>query len=260
MTSLLRSTVSRLGIQWPKAPFTASRYTGLSTIHTRSFQIYTTTDQYRNAVERWHAHDPETANLVPMVLETSARGERVFDIYSRLLKERVISLNGPIHDQVSSLIVAQLLYLEADNSEADIHIYINSPGGVVTSGLAMYDTMQYIHPKVSTVCIGQACSMASLLLCAGDKKHRRALPNARIMVHQPSGGAQGQATDIAIQAKEILSLRERLNALYAKHTGQEVEKIEEVMERDHFMSAEEAKTFGLIDQVMAKRPKPKSTT
>ncbi len=193
-------------------------------------------------------------NLVPMVVEQTARGERAFDIYSRLLKERIIFLTGPVYDQVSALICAQLLFLESENPNKDIAFYINSPGGVVSAGLAMYDTMQYIRSPVSTVCIGQAASMGSLLLAAGAKDKRFALPNARIMVHQPSGGAQGQATDIEIQAREILKLRQRLNEIYVKHTGQPLDVIERKLERDSFMSAEEAKDFGLVDQVVENRP------
>ena len=192
--------------------------------------------------------------LVPMVVEQTARGERAFDIYSRLLKERIIFLTGPVFDQVSALICAQLLFLESENPNKDIAFYINSPGGVVSAGLAMYDTMQYIRSPVSTVCIGQAASMGSLLLAAGAKDKRFALPNARIMVHQPSGGAQGQATDIEIQAREILKLRQRLNEIYVKHTGQPLDVIERKLERDSFMSAEEAKEFGLVDQVVENRP------
>ncbi|MFT8242764.1 ATP-dependent Clp endopeptidase proteolytic subunit ClpP [Roseomonas sp. BN140053] len=192
--------------------------------------------------------------LVPMVIEQTARGERSFDIYSRLLKERIIFLTGQVFDQVSSLICAQLLFLESENPNKDISFYINSPGGVVSSGLAMYDTMQYIRAPVSTVCLGMAASMGSLLLTAGEKGKRFALPNSRIMVHQPSGGAQGQATDIEIQAREILSLRKRLNEIYVKHTGQPIEAIEAKLERDTYMSAEEALGFGLIDQVVEKLP------
>ncbi|WP_159999730.1 ATP-dependent Clp endopeptidase proteolytic subunit ClpP [Roseomonas sp. 18066] len=193
-------------------------------------------------------------NLVPMVIEQTARGERAFDIYSRLLKERIIFLTGPVYDQMSSLICAQLLFLESENPNKDIAFYINSPGGVVSAGLAMYDTMQYIRAPVSTVCLGMAASMGSLLLTAGEKGKRFALPNSRIMVHQPSGGAQGQATDIEIQAREILSLRKRLNQIYVKHTGQPIEEIEKKLERDSYMSAEEARDFGLIDQVVEERP------
>ncbi len=191
-----------------------------------------------------------------MVVEQSARGERAFDIYSRLLKERIIFLTGAVYDEVSSLICAQLLFLESDNPSKDISFYINSPGGVVSAGLAIYDTMQYIRSPVSTLCIGQAASMGSLLLCAGAKGKRFATPNARVMVHQPSGGAQGQATDIEIQAREILSLRKRLNDLYVKHTGQDLEVIERKLERDSFMSAEEARDFGLVDTVVENRPAP----
>jgi len=193
-------------------------------------------------------------NLVPMVVEQTARGERAFDIYSRLLKERIIFLVGPVNDAVSSLVCAQLLFLEADNPSKDISFYINSPGGVVSSGLGIYDTMQYIRPDVSTVCLGQAASMGSLLLAAGAAGKRYSLPNARIMVHQPSGGAQGQATDIEIQAREILALRSRLNQIYVKHTGQPIDVIEAAVERDKFLSPEEAKAFGLIDEVVVSRP------
>ncbi|MEX0924096.1 MAG: ATP-dependent Clp endopeptidase proteolytic subunit ClpP [Rhodovibrionaceae bacterium] len=192
--------------------------------------------------------------LVPMVVEQTNRGERAYDIYSRLLKERIIFLTGPVHDAVASLVCAQLLFLEAENPKKDISFYINSPGGVVSSGLAMYDTMQYIKPDVSTVCVGQAASAGSLLLMAGAKGKRFALPNAKIMVHQPSGGYQGQATDIEIHAREILATRARLNQLYAEHTGQELSAIEEAMERDRFMTADEAKNFGLIDEVVSQRP------
>ena len=192
--------------------------------------------------------------LVPMVVEQTNRGERAYDIYSRLLKERIIFITGPINDMVSSLVCAQLLFLESENPNKDISFYVNSPGGIVTSGLAIYDTMQYIRPDVSTVCVGQAASMGSLLLCAGAKGKRYALPHARIMVHQPSGGFQGQATDIEIHAKEILSLRERLNRIYAEHTGQDLKVIEDAMDRDRFLSPEEAVTFGLIDQVVVNRP------
>ena len=192
--------------------------------------------------------------LVPMVVEQTARGERSYDIYSRLLKERIIFLTGPIFDQVASLISAQLLFLESENPSKDISFYINSPGGVVTAGLAMYDTMQYIRSPVSTVCIGMAASAGSLLLMAGEKGKRFALPNSQVMIHQPSGGAQGQATDIEIQAREILKTRARLNQLYSFHTGQPVEEIEKKMERDTYLSAEEAKVFGLVDHVVEKRP------
>lgn len=194
------------------------------------------------------------SNLVPIVIEQTSRGERSFDIFSRLLKERIIFLTGPVDDTVSALVCAQLLFLESENPTKEISFYINSPGGVVTSGMAMYDTMQYIKCPVSTVCIGQACSMGSLLLTAGEKGKRFALPNSRIMIHQPSGGAQGQATDIEIQAREILKLRQRLNEIYVKHTGQTIDKIAAAVERDNFMSAEEAKAFGLIDEVVYSRP------
>ena len=193
-------------------------------------------------------------NLIPMVVEQSNRGERAYDIFSRLLKERIIFITGPIEDYVSSLICAQLLFLESENPKKDIAMYINSPGGVVTSGLAIYDTMQYIRPSISTVCIGQAASMGSLLLAAGSKDQRFALPNSRIMIHQPSGGAQGQATDIEIQAREILSLRARLNEIYVTHTGQELSSVEKALERDTYLSPSEALDFGLIDQVVDKRP------
>jgi ATP-dependent Clp protease, protease subunit len=192
--------------------------------------------------------------LVPMVIEQTNRGERAFDIYSRLLKERIIFLVGPVNDYVSSLLCAQLLFLESENPNKDIAFYINSPGGVVTSGMAIYDTMQYIRSPVSTVCIGQAASMGSLLLCAGAKGKRFSLPNSRIMIHQPSGGAQGQATDIEIQAREILALRARLNEIYVKHTSQPLEVISAAVERDKFLSPIEAKEFGLIDEVVANRP------
>jgi ATP-dependent Clp protease, protease subunit len=194
------------------------------------------------------------SSLVPMVVETTNRGERAYDIFSRLLKERIIFLTGGVDDGVASLVCAQLLFLESENPTKDISFYINSPGGIVTSGLAIYDTMHYIRPDVSTVCIGQAASMGSFLLCAGAKGKRFSLPNARVMIHQPSGGAQGQATDIEIQAKEILSLRSRLNAIYAENTGQPVKVIEEAVERDNFLSPEEAKVFGLIDEVVSSRP------
>ena len=193
-------------------------------------------------------------NLVPMVVETTNRGERAYDIYSRLLKERIIFLTGGVNDDVSSLVCAQLLFLESENPAKDIAFYINSPGGIVSSGLAIYDTMRYIRPDVSTVCVGQAASMGSLLLCAGTPKKRYALPNSRVMVHQPSGRAQGQAADIEIQAREILKLRERLNQIYVEHTGQDLETIEKAMDRDNFMAPDEAKEFGLIDEVVTQRP------
>lgn len=200
---------------------------------------------------------PPHMDLVPMVVEQTARGERAFDIYSRLLKERIIFVNGPVHDYMSQLVVAQLLFLEAENPDKDIFMYINSPGGVVTSGLAIYDTMQYIKPKVSTLCMGQAASMGSLLLTAGAPGMRFALPNARIMIHQPSGGFSGQATDIEIHAQEILDLKKRLNQLYVKHTGQKLANVEKNMERDNFMPPERAIEFGLIDGVLEKRPAKK---
>jgi ATP-dependent Clp protease protease subunit len=192
--------------------------------------------------------------LVPMVVEQSNRGERAFDIYSRLLRERVIFLTGPVEDNMASLVVAQLLFLESENPKKEISIYINSPGGIVTSGLAIYDTMQFIRPPVSTLCIGQAASMGSLLLAAGEPGMRFALPNARIMVHQPSGGYQGQVTDILIHAREVEGLKRRLNEIYEKHTGKDYKTIEEALERDNFMTADGAKAFGIVDQVMEKRP------
>ena len=200
--------------------------------------------------------DPiETYNqLVPMVVEQSNRGERAFDIYSRLLRERIVFLTGPVEDNMASLVVAQLLFLEAENPKKEISLYINSPGGVVTSGLAIYDTMQFIRPPVTTLCIGQAASMGSLLLAAGAKDMRFALPNARIMVHQPSGGYQGQVTDIMIHAKEVEGLKRRLNEIYVSHTGQDYDTIEKALERDNFMTADGAKEFGIIDKVMDKRP------
>ncbi len=191
--------------------------------------------------------------LVPMVVEQTNRGERAYDIYSRLLKERIVFIVGPVHDEVASLVTAQLLFLEAENPNKEISLYINSPGGIVTSGLAIYDTMRYVRPKISTLCIGQAASMGSLILTAGDKGQRYSLPNARIMLHQPSGGFQGQATDIEIHAKEILTLRARLNEIYAEHTGQDITTIENSMERDMFLSPTAAKEFGLIDEVVANR-------
>mgnify|MGYP000959365596 CR=1 FL=1 len=192
-------------------------------------------------------------NLVPMVVEQTNRGERAYDIFSRLLKERIIFVTGPVEDGMSTLTVAQLLFLEAENPKKEISMYINSPGGVVTSGLAIYDTMQFIRPPVSTLCTGQAASMGSLLLAAGAKDMRFALPNARIMVHQPSGGYQGQVTDILIHAREVESLKKRLNEIYVAHTGQPIQKIEEALERDNFLTAEMAKDFGIVDKVIAKR-------
>ena len=193
-------------------------------------------------------------NLVPMVVEQTNRGERAYDIFSRLLKERIVFITGGIDDGVATLVVAQLLFLEAENPKKEISMYINSPGGVVTSGMAIYDTMQFIRPAVSTLCIGQAASMGSLLLAAGAKDQRFALPNARIMVHQPSGGFQGQATDIMLHAQEILNLKKRLNEIYVKHTGQLLKKIEDALERDTFLTADMAKDFGIIDKVIEKRP------
>lgn len=193
-------------------------------------------------------------NLVPMVVESSARGERAYDIYSRLLKERIIFINGPIEDVTASLVVAQLLFLESENPKKDIALYINSPGGIITSGMAIYDTMNYIAPEVSTVCVGQAASMGSFLLSAGAKGKRFALPNSRIMIHQPSGGFSGQATDIEIHAKEILEIKAKLNQLYADHTGKTVEQIQRDMERDYFMTANAAQEYGLVDRVVEKKP------
>jgi ATP-dependent Clp protease protease subunit len=193
-------------------------------------------------------------NLVPMVVEQTNRGERAYDIYSRLLKERIIFITGPVEDTMSSLIVAQLLFLEADNPKKEIAMYINSPGGVVTSGLAIYDTMQFVRPAVSTLCVGQAASMGSLLLAAGNKDMRFALPNARIMLQQPSGGFQGQATDIMLHAQEILNLKKRLNEIYVRHTGQSLKKIEDALERDYFLTADMAVEWGVVDKVIEKRP------
>ena len=197
--------------------------------------------------------ETKNLNLVPMVVEQSSRGERAYDIYSRLLKERVIFLVGPIDDYMANVIVAQLLFLEAENPEKDISLYINSPGGVVTAGMAIYDTMQFIKPDVSTLCLGQACSMGAFLLTAGAKGKRFALPNSRVMIHQPMGGFQGQASDIAIHAKEILSLRAKLNEIMSHHTGQPIERIERDTDRDNFLSAQEAAEYGLIDKVLADR-------
>ena len=197
--------------------------------------------------------DPKALGLVPMVIEQTSRGERSFDIYSRLLKERVIFIVGPIEDQMANLVVAQLLFLESENPDKDVHLYINSPGGSVTAGLSIYDTMCFIKPDVSTMCIGQAASMGAFLLSGGAKEKRYILPNARTMIHQPSGGAQGQATDIEIQAKEILFLRERLNGLLAEHTGQPIDMIERDTERDRFMSAEQSVEYGLVDEVISSR-------
>ena len=202
--------------------------------------------------------DPVTGALVPVVVESTSRGERSFDIFSRLLRERIVFVTGEVEDQMASLIVAQLLFLESENSQ-DISMYINSPGGVVTAGMAIHDTMQYIKPKVRTVCVGQAASMGSFLLAAGEPGMRVALPNARIMVHQPSGGARGMASDIEIQAKEILRIRKRMNDLYAKYTGQTLSDIEKAMDRDTFLEAEEALKFGIVDKVFAHRPKDEET-
>jgi ATP-dependent Clp protease, protease subunit len=198
--------------------------------------------------------DPVTGALVPVVVEQTSRGERSFDIFSRLLRERIVFVTGEVEDNMASLIVAQLLFLESENPAKDISMYINSPGGVITAGMAIYDTMQYIRPKVSTVCIGQAASMGSFLLAAGEPGMRIALPNARIMVHQPSGGARGMASDIEIQAREILRIRRRMNDLYAKFTGKPLEDIEKAMDRDTFLEAEEAKAFGIVDRVFESRP------
>lgn len=192
--------------------------------------------------------------LIPQVIENTSRGERGFDIYSRLLRERIIFLTGPVEDHMASVIIAQLLFLEAENPKKEISLYINSPGGVVTAGLAIYDTMNFIRPKVSTLCVGQAASMGSLLLCAGEAGMRYALPNARIMVHQPSGGFQGQASDILRHAEDIMKVKRRLNEIYVRHTGRDYDTIETTLDRDHFMSSEEAKAFGLIDHVSATRP------
>ena len=192
--------------------------------------------------------------LIPQVIENTPRGERGFDIYSRLLRERIVFLTGPVEDGMASVIIAQLLFLEAENPKKEISMYINSPGGVVTAGMAIYDTMQFIKPKVSTLCVGQAASMGSLLLCGGEKDMRFALPNARIMVHQPSGGFQGQASDILRHAEDIMKVKKKLNDIYVLHTGQDYDTIERTLDRDHFMSSEEAQAFGLIDKVLSKRP------
>ena len=203
-------------------------------------------------------HDTYMNTLVPMVVEQTNRGERAYDIFSRLLKERIIFISGPVEDVTSTLVVAQLLFLEADNPKKEIAMYINSPGGVVTSGLAIYDTMQFVRPAVSTLCIGQAASMGSLLLAAGHKDMRFALPNSRIMLHQPSGGFQGQATDIMLHAQEILNLTKRLNEIYVKHTGQPLKKIEDALERDYFLTGEMAVEWGVVDKVIDKRPEDAS--
>lgn len=199
------------------------------------------------------ANDPQALGLVPMVIETTGRGERAYDIYSRLLKERLVFLVGPVEDYMANLVVAQLLFLEADNPDKDIHLYINSPGGAVTSGLAIYDTMQFIKPDVSTVCTGQAASMSALLLAGGAAGKRYCLPHARMMIHQPMGGFQGQATDIEIHAKEILRVRERLNAIFVKHTGKDMKTIQQDTDRDNFMEGDEARDYGLVDEVIEKR-------
>ena len=200
------------------------------------------------------ALETQGLGMVPMVIETSGRGERAYDIYSRLLRERIIFLIGPVNDQAANLVVAQMLFLESENPDKDIHLYINSPGGSVSAGLSVFDTMQFIKPDVSTMCLGIAASMGSFLLMAGQKGKRLALPNSRVMIHQPSGGAQGQASDIEIHAREILKTREQLNKIYAERTGQPIEKIRSDMERDMFLDAEEAKAYGLVDQVLAQRP------
>ena len=200
--------------------------------------------------------EPSGLGLIPMVIEQSGRGERAYDIYSRLLRERIIFMVGPVTDQTANLVVAQMLFLESENPDKDIHLYINSPGGSVSAGLSIFDTMQFVKPDVSTMCMGIAASMGSFLLMAGAKGKRMALPNSRVMIHQPSGGAQGQATDIEIQAREILTLRKRLNEIYVRHTGQPIEAIERKLERDSYMSAEESRDFGIVDEVVENRPTP----
>ncbi len=212
-----------------------------------------------NSAQGKFSYDPVTGALIPVVVEQSSRGERSFDIYSRLLRERIIFVTGEVEDHMASVIVAQLLFLESENPSKDISMYINSPGGVVTAGLAIHDTMQYIRPRVSTVCIGQACSMGSFLLAAGEPGMRIALPQARIMIHQPSGGARGMASDIEIQAREILRLRKRLNELYAKYTGKPLEEIEAAVDRDNWLDANEALAFGLVDKVFDARPTSEPT-
>jgi ATP-dependent Clp protease, protease subunit len=216
-------------------------------------RVYAGFPQQHQVAQRMNSLETRALNLVPMVVEQTSRGERAYDIYSRLLKERVIFLVGGVDDHVSNVIVAQLLFLEAENPEKDISLYINSPGGVVTAGMAIYDTMQFIKPDVSTICVGQACSMGAFLLAAGAKGKRYALPNARVMIHQPSGGSQGQATDIEIQAREILALRQRLNEILAGHTGQSLDTIARDTERDNFKSAEAAREYGLVDHVLERR-------
>merc|ERR1712002_791167 len=215
--------------------------------------VKSSTQNFRLPVRSYH-QDP-SMNLVPIVIEQTGRGERSYDIYSRLLKDRIICLMGPVNDYVSSIVVAQLLFLQSESNKKPIHMYINSPGGSVTAGLAIYDTMQYVLPPIATWCVGQACSMGSLLLCAGADGMRYSLPNARIMVHQPSGGVQGQATDIQIQAEEIIKMRSQLNGIYAKHTGQPLSLLEPMMERDRFMTPDQAKQLGLIDVVLQSPPK-----
>ena len=207
-----------------------------------------------------NVNDPQALGLVPMVIETTGRGERAFDIYSRLLKERVIFMVGPVEDNMANLIVAQMLFLESENPDKDIHLYINAPGGSVTAGLAIYDTMQFIKPDVSTVCLGQAASMGALLLAGGADEKRYCLPHSRVMIHQPLGGFQGQATDIEIHAREILRIRERLNNILQSHTGQDIETIERDTERDRFLEADEAKEYGLVDKVIASRAESTSNT
>jgi ATP-dependent Clp protease protease subunit len=213
-----------------------------------------TTSPAEGAEMKDDLHDTCMSNLIPTVVEQTIRGERAYDIYSRLLKERIIFISGPIDDEMAMLVVAQLLFLEAETPKKEISLYINSPGGTVTSGLAIYDTMQFIRSEVSTLCIGQAVSMGSLLLAGGSKGLRFALPNARVMVHQPSGGFEGPATDIMVHAQEILNVKKRINEIYVKHTGQSLEKIEDALERDYFLTAEMAKEFGLIDKVVDRRP------
>ena len=221
-----------------------------------TFYNHPSNNTYRHPHRRTISSSPITQNLVPVVLESGTQGERSFDIYSRLLRERIICVHGEVTDVMASLVTAQLLFLEAEAPEKPVYMYINSPGGLVTAGMAMYDTMQYIHPEVHTICMGQAASMGSLLLAGGSPNCRYALPNARIMLHQPSGGAQGMASDIDIQAREILRTRANLNKLYVHHTGQELEVIEKVMDRDTFLDVTQAKEFGVIDEILTKRPIP----
>lgn len=212
-----------------------------------------------SGLKRGFSSSSQSRQLIPIVIEQTGRGERSYDIYSRLLKDRIICLMGPVNDTASSIVVAQLLFLQSESSKKPIHMYINSPGGSVTAGMAIYDTMQYVLPPISTWCVGQACSMGSLLLAAGSPGMRHSLPNSRIMIHQPSGGAQGQATDIQIQAQEILKIKHQMNQIYVKHTGQPLEFVEKNMERDNFMSPHEAKTFGLIDKILEHPPKSDET-